>query len=234
MYLNSHDRIAEFDADMFGAMPDPRLMLTGGSAKGTLVAAAASYGGSNTLTSGATGVFADDLTIVNLGVINFIVHNPLGVPCLSMHFAPNSISNLYIFAGFTDTTAAEAPIYAAGGGTDNLVSDASNAVGFMFDTDMLTDVWHLVGVENDVDATRQSVGAAPTANGWEQLDIFLTLDGRAQFYRNGAIVGTMMSDAVGSNGAAAMTPVLAISKRSGASSFALSIDRINAKQTRGF
>lgn len=116
-----------------------------------------------------------------------------------------SISNEAIFIGLTDQAAAlEMPFTYSG---TTLTSNATDAVGILFDTDADTDNWKLVGVAADTDATVQDAAVAPSAGVAVTWRIELSPTGSAQFYRNGAAIGTVMTGAVGSS--VLLTPVVA-------------------------
>lgn len=121
------------------------------------------------------------------------------------------ITNIAIFIGFTDQVAAlEMPINSAAS-VDTITTNATDAVGFMFDTAMATDTWWLVGVANDVDATKQDTTVAPVADTYETFRVELSTAGVATFYRNGTLVGTAMTAAV--TATVALTPVIAAFNR---------------------
>lgn len=116
----------------------------------------------------------------------------------------SAITNVCVFIGFTDqNTVLEMPFTLAAG--DALTSNASDAVGVLFDTGADTDHWFLVGVKADADATKQDSGVSPVANTLETWRIELSTSGVATFYRNGTVIGTAMANAVTSSIALART-----------------------------
>jgi len=123
----------------------------------------------------------------------------------------------------------EAPIVSAAS-ANTLTSNATDAVGFMFDTRMTTDNWWLVGVATDVDATHQDTGFAPVADTFATFRIEVTSAGVAKFFYNGAPVGTAMTGAV--TPAADLTPTVAVSKTSVAASMTADLDYIHVSMTR--
>lgn len=149
--------------------------------------------------------------------------------CIQARFKLSAITTCYAFFGFTDVVTLEAPIESAAS-ADTLTSNATNAVGFMFDTRMTTDTWWLVGVATDVDATAQNSGYAPVADTFETFRIELSTAGVATFYRNGLLVGTAMSGAVAA--AADLTPTFAVSKTSVAASMTADLDYIHTSMAR--
>jgi hypothetical protein len=89
----------------------------------------------------------------------------------------SAITNIAVFVGFTDQTAAlEMPIQSAAS-ADTFTTNATDAIGFMFDTSMATDDWWITGVANDVDATMQDTTFAPVANTYETLRIGVNASG---------------------------------------------------------
>ena len=102
--------------------------------------------------------------------------------------------------------ALEMPVNSAGS-VDTITTNATDAVGFMFDTNQATDNWWAVGVANDVDATLQNLAVAPVAATYETLRIDVSTAGVATFSRNGAVIGSTMSGAV--TATVALTPVIA-------------------------
>lgn len=139
------------------------------------------------------------------------------------------ITLAYIFVGFTDLITIEAPIYAAGT-LDTITTDATDAVGFMFDTGMATDTFHLVGVANGTDATIQTLATAPVADDFITLRVEVNATGVAKFFINGLQVGTAMTGAV--TAAIDLTPVVYASNTDGTSAVTLDIDYIYVAMAR--
>lgn len=142
----------------------------------------------------------------------------------------SAITTCYVFVGFTDLVTLEGPIISAAS-ADTLTANADDAVGFMFDTRMSTDVWWLVGVAATVKATAQNSGYAPVADDYETLRIDVSSAGVADFYRNGIHVGTSMSGAI--TAATDLTPTIAVSKTSVAASMTAEIDYVQVAMNRG-
>lgn len=123
----------------------------------------------------------------------------------------SSLTNAYLFVGFTDVNTLEAPIESSASG-DLVTSNATDAVGFMFDSRMATDNFWLVGVKADVDATKQNSGVAPVAGDYVTLRVVLSAAGAAYFFVNGVMVGTEMVAAV--TPTVALTPTIALGNTS--------------------
>lgn len=142
----------------------------------------------------------------------------------------SAITTCYVFVGFTDLAASlEAPIESAAS-ANTLTSNATDAVGFMFDTRMSTDNWWLVGVAGNTDATAQNVGSAPVADDYETLRIEVSATGAATFFRNGLQVGTAMAGAV--TAATDLTPTVNVSKTSVAASMTADFDYVHVAMNR--
>jgi len=119
----------------------------------------------------------------------------------------SQVTTISVFVGLTDQVSAlEMPIQSAAS-ADTITTNATDAVGFMFDTSMATDNWWLVGVANNVDATAQNMGSAPVADTYATFRIEVSSAGVATFYYNGTAVGTAMTGAV--TATVALTPVIA-------------------------
>jgi hypothetical protein len=131
------------------------------------------------------------------------------------------ITSCSCFLGFTDTLSLEQPIQSASS-ADTITTTATDAVGFMFDTNMTTDNWWAVGVANDVDATLQNIGYAPVADTYETFRIEITTAGAALFFRNGILVSTLMAGAV--TPTIALTPVFIVRPLSAAAGRLMTID----------
>lgn len=116
-----------------------------------------------------------------------------------------AITTVSCFVGLTDTKALEAPFSLAG---TTLTSNATDAVGFLFDTEATTDTIRLVGVKADTDATAQDTGLAFVAATYKTLRIEINSDGAAAFYIDGLQKGTLMANAVTTT--VALTPVFII------------------------
>lgn len=132
-----------------------------------------------------------------------------------------SIAQCSCFVGFTDTKSLEQPIQSAGSG-DTITTNATDAVGFMFDVGMNNDNWYLVGVANDVDATVQDSGVAVAADTWATLRVEIDASGVAYFFINGNPVGSAMSGAVRTT--IALTPVFIVRPTAAVAGKTMTID----------
>lgn len=140
----------------------------------------------------------------------------------------SAITNISVFVGLTDTLALEAPVTSAAS-ANTITTNATDAVGFMFDTSMTDDNWWLVGVDNGTDATHQDVGSAPVADTNQIFRIEVNTSGGATFFIDGSQVGTAMTDAVKAD--VALTPFIGGFTRTAASAN-IDVDYIFAQQDR--
>jgi hypothetical protein len=187
--------------------------------------------GVNGLISGATGADAGGTMALN-GVQ---LHNALqwkansGNLTLEARVKLSAITNVALFVGFTDQIGSlEAPVISAAS-ANTITTNATDAVGFMFDTSMTADNFWLVGVANDTDATAQNTAVAPVADTFHRLRVELGSSGAADFYIDGARVGTTMAGGV--TATVALTPVIAAFSRAAASR-TVTVDYIQVLATR--
>lgn len=119
----------------------------------------------------------------------------------------DAVTSVAVFVGFTDQIAAlEMPFTL--GASDALTSNATDAVGFLFDTAADTDTIWAVGVANDVDATKVNSGTALAAATKCVLRLVVRQDGYAMFYvNNKPVSSSWMSTAV--RPSIGLTPVIA-------------------------
>jgi hypothetical protein len=148
---------------------------------------------------------------------------------IEARFKLSAITTCYCFFGFTDLVTLEAPIISAGS-ANTLTTNASDAVGFMFDTNMTDDKWWLTGVAANTDATAQNTGYAPVADTYAVFRIEVSTAGVATFYYNGNAVGTRMTGAV--TAATDLTPTFAVGKLSVAASMTADIDYVHISMNR--
>lgn len=216
-------KVVLFDDFLGDVLQDPWNAVEGSDTDGAQAVLAGGIGGLLRLTSGnddANGTQATDASGVT-SYLNWQASN--GGLVMQTRIKISRITLAYIFAGFTDVITAELPVISAGS-VDTITTNATDAVGFMFDTNMATDTFHLVGVANDVDATRQALTAAPVADDFITLRVEVSAAGVATFFINGAQVGTAMTGAV--TPAADLTPCVYVSNADGTSVVTLDVDYI--------
>lgn len=121
-------------------------------------------------------------------------------------FYISAITNLCLFAGFTDNPGSLEMPFTIGAG-DVITPVATDAVGFLYDTNADTDNYWITGVKNGVMAASESL-KNPTAGvvatispsligtGLRRLRVRVGPTGLARFYVNDVRVGVDMVDAV--------------------------------------
>lgn len=226
--LPSPFRAVLFDDFTDNALDTTKWNSSEGTDSATSVAAhlASGFGGVMRLTSGdaGTGEAADAITLN--GELMWKAAN--GNLVLQTRIKMDTITNVMCFVGFTDVASGvEAPFTLSG---TTYTSNASDAVGFLFDTGATTDTWRLVGVDTNVDATHQDISVAPVADDYETLRVEVNSSGEAVFYRNGAAVGSLLSGAV--TPTVALCPIIYWSNLSGTTSRLLDIDYVHVAMDR--
>jgi len=137
----------------------------------------------------------------------------------------SAITTVAVFVGFTDQVAAlEMPIHSAGS-ANTITTNATDAVGLMFDTSMTDDYWWSVGVKNNTDATHVSSAIAPTADTWQRLRVEVDVSGNARMYIDGKLIGTVSSAVTAT---VALTPVVAAFRRAAEAS-TIDVDYIDVQ-----
>ena len=127
-----------------------------------VMALGTSYGGGIVLTSGDDVAASMAVNGAQLSGPPSVRAGAAGASKVTFAFQifVGDITNVCMFCGLSDQNAAlEMPFTLAA--ADALTSNATDAVGVLFDTNAATDNWWLVGVKTDVDATKQNTGAPP-------------------------------------------------------------------------
>ena len=228
-YLSGVEKVVMFDDFLGDVIADQWGLLEGTDSATTNAAIlAGGIGGVLQITTGdaGTGLAADMAQIVQ--ALQWQASN--GNLVMEARLKLSAITTCYVFVGFTDLAATlEAPIESAGS-NDTLTSNASDAVGFMFDTRMATDNWWLVGVKANTDATHQNMGAAPVADTYATFRVEVSSAGEATFYYNGAQVGTAMANAL--TAATDLTPTINASKTAVTASMTVDVDYVYVSMDR--
>jgi hypothetical protein len=225
--LPAPGKVSWFD-DFIGDALDAKYAIVEGTDSATSDATIASggIGGVLDILTGdaGTGLAADLIGVV--GPLQWQASN--GGLVFQARVRLSAITTCYAFLGFTDVATLEAPIISASGTT--FTSNASDAVGFMFDTGMTSDNWWLTGVAADTDATMQDSGFAPVADDYATFRIEVNASGVATFFYNGLQVGTSMTGAV--TPATDLCSVLYCSKLSVAASMHMYVDYLHVAMNR--
>jgi len=215
------------DDDFLGnALSEVWRTAKGSDAAAALPAIFTKDGGAVRLVTGANA--AGDMTTNGSQLCSSLNWRATGAAIFECRVQMSAITNVAVFVGLTDQLGALEMPFTLGAG-NVLTSNASDAVGVLFDTGADTDNWWLVGVKADVDATKQNTGVAPVAATYETWKIILTTAGTATFYRNGVKVGSAMSNAITAN--LLVTPVVAAFSR-GAASRNIDVDWVRVEQVR--
>ncbi len=226
--LPSPGLVSYFD-DFIGDALDSRWNIVEGTDGATSDAAilAGGIGGVLRFTTGdaGTGLAADLVQMTQ--ALQWQASN--GGLFIEARFKLSQITEAYAFFGFTDVVTLEAPIISAAS-ANTLTTNASDAVGFMFDTRMTADTWWLTGVAGDTDATAQNTTYAPVADTYAKFRIEVDASGNAVFFYNGKQVGTKMTGAL--TAATDLTPTFAVGKLSTATSITAEMDYIAIGMTR--
>jgi len=216
--------VRQFD-DFIGPTLSTQWAVTAGSDSPAGGAINAANGGTLRLTTGDSNasLAADGIQVE--GGLNWKAAN--GSLVFETRLLISAVTAVQLYAGFTDQTAAlEMPVTLT---TATFSTVATDAVGFLFDTNATTKTIRLVGVANDVDATMQDSGNAWAAATYIKLRVEVSTTGVATFYINGTPVGTSMSGAV--TPTIALTPVIA-ARSLAANSKTVDIDYIDVMSTR--
>ena len=197
------------ESDFMGAAIDPAFAGTTENS-GTAALLVAKGNGVVTLVTGTTSGNRSALTS---GLNQKAEDGSLVFSAIVMNLT--SVATRATFIGLTDTVSLEMPIEISG---TTLTTSATDAVGFVYDTDATTDVVYIQGVAADVDtallsAQRQNRGGAtfvPTAGTYDEYRIEVNVDGDAYFYINGEYVG-MQANAV--TPTVLLTPIVIVEAR---------------------
>jgi hypothetical protein len=223
----SPSRVSFFDDFLGDVIADQWTYVEGTGNPSDAAILAGGIGGVLRVTTGAAGTgLAADLSQINLGIRQWQASN--GDLVFQSRVKFSAITTCSLFLGFTDVATLEAPVIGATGTT--ITTNATDAVGFMFDTTLTAVKWHLVGVANDVDATKQETTVAPVADTYATFRIEVSTTGVATFFYNGAQIGTAMSGAV--TAATDLVPVLSVGKLSVAAGMTMDVDYVHVAMTR--
>lgn len=222
------NRQCELKEDFLGDVIDDSWSAASGTdaAAADAVVVAGRATGAARLVSGATAVVAESLSSLTHG-LNWKA--AFGGLSFEARITPvSSVGNVSYFVGFTDvlaTTTLEEPITLSG---TTFTTNATDAVGFLFDTAATTDVWYGMAVKNDVDATSVQTTSAPVSGTAQVLRIDINKDGDAYLFIDGVGVG-FIEDAVSTG--PTLTPIVSIMSRTTASR-TLDVDYINVRMDR--
>ena len=230
IYASDSDHCAWFDDFLGDTLNATYTPLTGSDASGNVASVSILAGGINGVVrlagADSTGSMAADGAQLAM-YRNWRASN--GGLVFEAKVALAVITNVSAFVGFTDKITLEAAITSAAS-ADTITTNATDGLGFFFDTSMTTKNWWIAGVANNVDATPQNTGFAPVAATYETFRIEVSPAGNADFYRNGTQVGTRMAGAVTTS--VALTPSLSIFPRTAAFGTQMDVDYLHVAQLR--
>lgn len=148
---------------------------------------------------------------------------------MGCRFKPvTSVADVCYFVGFTDvlaTTTLESPITLS---TATLTTNATDAVGFLYDTAATNDTWHCQGVATDVDTALTNSTIVPVVDTYQWLEIFVDTAGGATFYIDGALVATVAACVTAT---VALTPIVHAMART-TTSKSVDVDYITVRAKR--
>lgn len=124
----------------------------------------------------------------------------------------SAITNVAIYVGLSDQVSSLEEAASLSGTT--FTTNATDAVGFLFDTAATTDTIRCVGVKNDVDATHVDTSLAYVADTYRIFTIKVDTSGNANFFIDDSPVGYIASAVTDS---VALAPYLGACSRAAAS-----------------
>lgn len=115
---------------------------------------------------------------------------PAKNPVVEMKFRVNVITNVAIYAGFSDAVSEATTLLPFGLVVATLTDTATDAAGFLFDTRQTLDYFNIVNTKNGTEAFAQlSSTCVPVAATDLILRIAIDTSGNARYYWNGEEVG---------------------------------------------
>lgn len=225
-YTNPKKYVRLFDDFLGDVIADQWSAAEGNDAQAIIATINSDVNGVVRLTTGDTAVVAESAQSLTHG-LNWKANQ--GGLYMACRFKPvTAITTAAYFVGFTDTlatTTLEEPITLSG---TTLTTNATDAVGFVYDTDATNDTWHCQGVKNGTDTALANSTIAPVVDTYQDLEIFVDSSGGATFYINGALVATVANAVTAT---AALTPAVVAMARTTASRI-VDIDYIDVMAQR--
>lgn len=210
----SDDFLGDLLDDAWGVQAD-----TGGSVN----CSTAVIGGAVTLTTDAT----DDDTAMVAHELNWQANQ--GGLIFETRLKVDVVTEFGLFAGLTDAKTETSPNLPISRATTVSVATATNAVGFVFDTDSTSDVLFGSGVKAGTLIADQGASAALVAATWVKLRIEVSAAGAASFYVDGTQIGATTANAV--TATTPLTPYVGIANR-GAAAHVCNVDYIYCEASR--
>ena len=190
--INSRDVFEIFDDFTYRAIAEtytPWILNSGTDPQAIDPAISAAEGGVLLMTTGDdTGATAVDATQI-------ICHIPVQADSGGLVFETRlhintAITNVSVFCGLTDVTTLEEPFTNA---ADVITSNATDACGFLYDTDATTDEWWMCAVDSDTDDSgNAATGTAPVADTYQVFRVEVSSNGNSiAYYIDGTLEGTL-------------------------------------------
>ena len=210
--LDLSQKVTFFD-DFIGTISSPIETTPGSGANTSVAVISAGAGGRITMNSSdADGTNAANTTIMTLDTLDWRADQ--GSLRMEVKLQIDDVSEAAVFIGFTDNVMAsttELPIFKASA-SDNIDSDATNAVGIGYDVDGTTDEWFHGGVKAGTDTSATHSGSAPTDNTYVILRVEVNSAGAVEGFVDGTSIGTATVNAVTTT--TPLTPCICVSNRS--------------------
>lgn len=184
---------------------------------GTVNCGTAVVGGAVTLTTDGT----DDDTAMVAHELNWKANQ--GGLVFETRVKVDVVTTLGFFAGLTDAKVETSPNLPMGRATVTTAATATDAVGFVFDTDSTADVLFGSGVKAGTIIADQGASAALVAATWVTLRVEVSAAGAGSWYVDGTQIGATTANAV--TATVALTPYVGIANR-GAFAHVLNCDYI--------
>jgi hypothetical protein len=229
--INGSSEVRLFDDFLGDVIEDGWSAAKGTDGQGiiaTVVAGAA--GGAVRLTSGDTVTVAESISTLTHG-LNWKANQGGLVFEAKVTPAPSgTVADASYFIGLSDvlaTTTLEEPATLS---TATITYNASDAVGFLFDTDATTDVFYGVAVKGASGNAFASAkaGSAPTAATAITFRIEVSATGDAEFFMNGTSLGTITNAVTAT---VALTPHVSVMART-TTVKTIDVDYISVKALR--
>ncbi len=220
--LGSHRNRVAFMDDFLGDLLEDgwnQQADTGGT-----VALATVPGTSGTVTLTTDGT--DDDTIMIAHELNWKASQGLVFEC---RLKTDVVTTLGLFVGLTDAKVETSPALPITRQTTVSVAEATDAVGFVFDTDSTSDTLFGSGVKAGTLIADQGASTAYAAGTYVTLRIEISTAGAASFYVDGTQIGATTADAVTTT--VALTPYIGHANR-GAFAHVTTVDYVYVSGAR--
>lgn len=174
------------DSDL--AIPQPWNLCLGSDAQAAVALTAVNGGALAVTTGNNSGTASDDIVMVNLA-LNFLPGSLYDLNFEAKIRMATSVATGTMGFGFTDvlstTGSTEEPSSIS---ATTLTTNATDAVGLIYDTAATNDYWHYWGVNTDVDSMFASTGVAPVADTYNILRCQISNGRTAKLWIDGVLV----------------------------------------------